>query len=141
MKVQAVLQHKGSDVFCIGPDATLAEVVNTLVDRNCGSLMVIDDERPVGIITERDILRTCATDTRNLTQIKVREKMSTQLITGSTSQSLGEVMGVLTEKRVRHLPIIDDGQLIGLISIGDVVKAQHAALAQENHYLKSYIQS
>jgi CBS domain-containing protein len=141
MKVHDILQHKGRDIFSIRSDATVADVVMALVDHNCGSLMVVDDGQPVGIITERDILRACATDRRDLAQIRVAEKMSTEPVTGTADQSLGEVMGVLTEKRIRHLPIVDNGNLIGMISIGDVVKAQHAALAQENHYLKSYIQS
>jgi CBS domain-containing protein len=141
MKVRDILQHKGGDIFSIATDASLADVVAMLIDRNCGSLLVVDGQRPVGIITERDILRTCATESRTLGQIQVKEKMSTNLLTGSAGQSLGDVMGVLTEKRIRHLPIVDEGQLIGIVSIGDVVKAQHAALAQENHYLKSYIQS
>ena len=98
MKVHDILQHKGSEVFSISSQATLGDVVSSLVDRNCGSLMVVDDERPVGIITERDILRVCAGDKRELSQIQVSEKMSTNLITGSTDDDLGEIMGVLTEK-------------------------------------------
>jgi CBS domain-containing protein len=67
--------------------------------------------------------------------------MSSELITGSSDDEVGAIMGLLTKHRIRHLPIVDDGQLAGIISIGDVVKAQHDQLSMENHYLKSYIQS
>ena len=67
--------------------------------------------------------------------------MSSNLVTGTPDDSVEEIMGLMTDRRIRHLPVIDDGQLAGLISIGDVVKAQHQRLSVENHYLKSYIQS
>ena len=141
MKLSQILQEKGGEVYCIDASATLANVVAELVAKNCGSLMVTQAGRPVGIITERDILRTCAMDQRPLAEIAVSEKMSTNLITAIPEDDVATVMGLLTEKRIRHLPIVEGDRLAGMISIGDVVKAQHAALAQENHYLKSYIQS
>jgi len=141
MKTYEILQSKGSEVYSIEPDRTLGDVVSRLVEHNCGSLVVKDGENLVGIITERDILRTCASDPRNLSEIAVAERMSRKLTTGSPEDEVGTIMGLLTEKRIRHLPILEDGQLIGMISIGDVVKAQHNQLSMENEYLKTYIQS
>jgi CBS domain-containing protein len=143
MKLQDILQAKGSQVFCIAPDATLEAVVQTLIDNNCGSLLVRDphvDEPIVGIVTERDILRTTAATKKPLTEIRVYEVMSANVITAGPTDSVASVMGLLTEKRIRHLPVVENSELKGMISIGDVVKAQFDQLAMENHYLKSYIQ-
>ncbi len=144
MKLKDILQGKGSDVYSISPDATIADVVQELVENNCGSLVVraTDGKRAmVGIITERDILRVTAAKTAPLEDIKVRDVMTTDVITGSPGDSVASVMGLLTRNRIRHLPIVEDNELKGMISIGDVVKAQFDELAMENHYLKEYIQS
>jgi CBS domain-containing protein len=141
MKVSNILQSKGQAIHDIGPDASLSDVVASLVALNCGSLLVRENNRVLGIITERDILRSCAVEDRSLDQISVREKMSTDLVIGRSEDTVSSVMGLLTKNRIRHLPVIDDGQLAGIISIGDVVKAQHDELATENHFLKNYIQS
>jgi CBS domain-containing protein len=93
----------------------------------------------LGIITERDILRACAAHHAPLAARKVADAMTTDVITASPGDCVEEAMGLLTDRRIRHLPVMDDDQLIGMISIGDVVKAQHDALSMENHYLKSYI--
>jgi CBS domain-containing protein len=110
------------------------------VYHRCGSLLVCRGEELVGIITERDILRASATEGYNLETTTVAELMTTDLVTGTLDDSISETMGLLTERRIRHLPILEDGKLAGMISIGDVVKAQYAKLSIENHYLKSYIQ-
>ncbi|NIP87119.1 MAG: CBS domain-containing protein [Planctomycetales bacterium] len=144
MTLKEILQSKGSQVYSIAPDATLETVVQTLVENNCGSLLVCDpqsDEPMVGIVTERDILRTTAATKKPLAEICVYEVMSVNVITAEPSDSLESVMGLLTDKRIRHLPVVENSQLKGMISIGDVVKAQFERLAMENHYLKSYIQS
>ena len=141
MKVSDILQAKGDNVHHIAPAATLADVVDSLVSLNCGSLLVRDQGQVVGIITERDILRSCAVEEKPLDKILVREKMSSDLVIGNSDDTVSDVMGLLTKHRIRHLPIIDDAELVGIISIGDVVKAQHDELATENHFLKNYIQS
>ena len=139
MKMYEILQNKGDQVFSISPQSTLADVVQTLVDNNCGSLLVMDGSELVGIITERDILKTCAEETRPLAQIMVYERMTTEVMTGSPQEDVNEIMGTLTTNRIRHLPIVDRQELVGVISIGDVVKAQHDRLSLENHFLKQYI--
>ncbi|MCH8042283.1 MAG: CBS domain-containing protein [Planctomycetes bacterium] len=142
MKLLSILSAKGREVYTTQPEATLQEVVDQLVRHNCGSLVVVDEpgsRRLLGIITERDILRTCAENRASLDQLDVASAMSTDVMTVREDDSVAEIMGLMTRNRFRHMPVIEDGQLAGIISIGDVVKAQHDALTQENHYLKSYI--
>ncbi len=139
MKTRDIIQAKGQEVHAISPAAMLDEVVQTLVRHTCGSLLVMEEETLVGIITERDILRTVAGDARDLAEINVAEKMSAELVTSSLDDELGEVMSVLTENRIRHLPVVDEGELRGIISIGDVVKSQQRSLARENAFLRNYI--
>ena len=140
MTIRTILQAKGNQVFKTEPEEVLSVVVKQLVYRRCGSLLVCRGDELLGIITERDILRASASDEYNLETTTVAELMTSDLITGTPDDSISETMGLLTERRIRHLPILDDGKLAGMISIGDVVKAQYAKLSIENHYLKSYIQ-
>jgi len=140
MTIRTILQTKGNQVFTTEPQEKLSVVVKQLVYHRCGSLLVCRGEELVGIITERDILRASATEGYNLETATVAELMTTDLVTGTPDDSISETMGLLTERRIRHLPILEDGKLAGIISIGDVVKAQYAKLSIENHYLKSYIQ-
>ena len=141
MLLREILQVKGDKVYSIEPSATLADVVQRLVEFNCGSLVVCDGGKMVGIITERDILRACAALDEPLESIPVEARMTADVVTGAPDNTVNETMGVMTEKRIRHLPVMDQGQLVGMVSIGDIVKAQHAELSVENHYLKNYIQS
>ena len=141
MKIGQILSLKGRNVLMIGPRATLADVVDRLVEANIGSLLVEDAGQFVGIITERDILRASASRRTRLDELRVSDHMTTDVITGSSEDEVTRGMGLMTENRIRHLPIMDDGQLVGMISIGDLVKAQHEELQVENHYLKTYIQS
>jgi len=141
MILREILRTKGSAVYTIDPSATLAEVVHRLVENNVGSLVVCENGVMVGIITERDILRACAANGGTLNQKHVPDAMSTDIATGSPEDSIADTMGLMTDRRIRHLPILEDGKLSGMISIGDVVKAQHDHLEVENNMLKDYIQS
>jgi CBS domain-containing protein len=131
-------------VHTIGRNATLEDVVQKLVRNNCGSLVVCDDaassSRMVGIITERDILRACAKHHRPLSTLQVAEVMTADVAVGLPCDSVEDTMGLMTRLRIRHLPVVEDGQLLGLVSIGDIVKTQHDRLTMENFYLKSYLQ-
>jgi CBS domain-containing protein len=143
MTLRSILQVKGKKVFTTVPLATLELALRSMIEHNCGSLVVCaedDDRRMIGILTERDILRSVAAG-QQLGQLTVEEVMTKDVITGTTASEIPEIMGVMTECRIRHLPIVEEGRLLGLISIGDVVKAQHDELSVENHYLKEYIQS
>ncbi len=140
MRVYEILQTKGNKVFQILPSATLAHAIERLVHHNCGSLMVAEAETIVGIITERDILKAINIQAHRIDSLMVCDFMTRKLITGHPSDEVGDVMGMMTSHRVRHLPIFDQGRLVGMVSIGDVVKAQFDLMAVENHYLKVYIQ-
>lgn len=142
MDLRDILRAKGTNVLTIHPDASLEEVVDRLVEHNVGSLVVVEAghaTRAIGIITERDILRASARNHQNLAALRVRDAMSRRLIVGSLHDSVESIMGLMTEHRIRHLPVVEDGMLRGIISIGDVVKQQHDALCMENHYLRSYL--
>lgn len=141
MNLRDILRVKGNHVHTISPLATLADVVRQLVEFNCGSLVVHDGDEMVGIITERDILRVCAQRTATLNEILVEECMTSEVIAGLPDDEIEAVMGILTHRRIRHLPVVDGLQLVGMISIGDLVKAHHDRLCVENEYLKHYIYS
>lgn len=145
MILREILQSKGTLVYTIERNDSLQEVVDRLVNSNCGSLVVVDslssETRMVGIITERDILRSCAAHRCPLNALSVSDAMTTEVVTGSPCDSIEDTMGLMTVRRIRHLPVVDDGELVGLISIGDIVKTQHDRLTMENHYLKNYLHS
>jgi CBS domain-containing protein len=141
MLVRDILQDKGRGVHSCSPDDTLADVVDLLVGHNIGSLVVLEGSEMIGIITERDILRASAAVRGSLAGVRVVDRMTRCPVVTSPGDDIASAMGIMTEHRIRHLPVIEDGRLAGIISIGDVVKAQHDELCRENHYLKSYIQS
>jgi len=144
MTLRTILHTKGNEVFTTVPHATLEFAIRAMVQHNCGSLVVCnadDDQQMVGIVTERDILRALASRQQTLSQITVAEVMTCNVVTGTACSMIPEIMGLMTDHRIRHLPILEEGRLVGIISIGDVVKAQHDELTAENHYLKEYIQS
>jgi CBS domain-containing protein len=101
----------------------------------------MDGADMAGIVTERDILRSCAEARGPLEFMQVSERMTSDPITARLDDEVAGVMGVMTENRIRHLPVLEHGRLCGVVSIGDVVKAHHNELCQENHYLKTYILS
>ncbi len=141
MFVSNILRTKGTEIYTIGPDATADDVVMELVKYNVGSLIVCEgDSEIMGIITERDILRAQAAHRKPLEQLRVREVMSLDVITASLEDTLRSAMRIMTEHRIRHLPVMDEARLLGIISIGDIVKAHHDELEMENHCMKSYIQ-
>ena len=144
MKLAEILRRKGSDVYTIEPEKTVAEAVQRLVDCNCGSLVVTTSPNSrvlIGIITERDILKASTAGQERLEKTAISEVMSMRVITGGREDTVAAAMGLMTKNRIRHLPIVENSELVGMISIGDVVKAQFDALSLENHYLKNYIQS
>ncbi|HEY2840244.1 MAG TPA: CBS domain-containing protein [Pirellulales bacterium] len=146
MTLHEILSVKGSEVHTIDELSTLDDAVQKLVRHNCGSLVVLNRatdsgrRRMIGILTERDILRACAARWP-LAHTAISEAMTRDVIVGAPSDSIEDTMEVMTERRVRHLPILEHGDLVGLISIGDVVKARHEQTVFENHHLKAYLQS
>jgi CBS domain-containing protein len=141
MLVRDILAHKGKLVYTCNPDDTLADVADLLVGHNIGSLVVMQDDEMIGIVTERDILRASAATRGPLEFVRVRERMTRCPIVASPGDPVADIMCIMTERRIRHVPVVEHGKMVGIISIGDTVKAQHDELCRENHYLKSYIQS
>lgn len=141
MKVKDILEGKGTTVATIPAEASLHDALRLLVKLSIGSLVVTDGHAPlVGIITERDLLQECAAHPEGVKELSVREIMSTNPIIGVPEDEVAYVMGIMTHNRIRHLPILDGERLAGMISIGDVVKAQLEAAEFENRYLRDYIQ-
>jgi CBS domain-containing protein len=137
--IATILSRKGTSVVTIRPDATVLEAMRLLMEHRIGGVVVERDGEPVGILTERDVLRLGAEDPAQLETLSVDRAMTRELITGNLEQSLQRVMEVMTENRIRHLPIIEDGKLAGIVSIGDVVNAARRAAETENQQLRAYI--
>ncbi len=124
MKISNILASKGVKVFTIGPDQTLKHAVALLGEHNIGALVVVNASgAPVGILSERDVVRELARRDQVLA-LSVEGLMTRDVVTGSPHDDLGSVLQTMTDRHFRHLPIIDDGRLAGIVSIGDVVKAQ-----------------
>lgn len=140
MRIRDILRRKGGDVVTIGPDRTVLEAIRLLVERNIGSLVVVADDGVRGIITERDVLRLTAQRPDDFGDLPVEEVMTREVLTGQPDDEIRQVMSVMTENRVRHLPIVGPAGLRGLVSIGDVVLELQQVVEKENDHLKRYIE-
>lgn len=139
MRIRDVLRTKGSTVVTVRPDVSVQEAMRSLVLHRIGALVVFDDELR-GIITERDLLRWGGEDIRRLLDARVSDLMTVDVITAVADDDIDQVMDIMVERRIRHLPILEEGALAGLISIGDVVNALRQDAEVENQYLHAYIQ-
>lgn len=141
MNVQSILGGKGNEVATIAQTATLHDAVRALGQRRIGALVVSGDGRAIeGIISERDIVRSTAEVGAAALERSVGSAMSTDVITCSSGDGVDQLMSLMTARRIRHLPVVDDhGHLIGIVSIGDVVKARLSELEHENEALSQYI--
>jgi len=140
MKIKEILRTKGHEVVTITESQSVLDAVQVLVDRNIGGLVVMEGKRPVGILTERDILRLTARNPDGFGSITVASVMTRDLITATPQDDLASVMDTMTENKIRHLPVILDDQLAGIISIGDLVNACRVSAEAENSQLRQYIQ-
>lgn len=140
MKIREILGRKGRHVVTIGPDESVLAAARSLVGHDIGGLVVTDGGHPEGIITERDILRLTAREPARLAGTAVGEVMTTDLVVADLDDELEEAMTVMTDRRVRHLPVLDDQALAGIVSIGDLVNACLARVEDENQHLRRYIQ-
>jgi CBS domain-containing protein len=140
MKIRDVLQAKGSAVEVIGPDAPLGEVVARLGEKRIGALVVTDDTGDVaGIVSERDVVRSLAADGADALSRPVREIMSTPVTTCSMDDDVVSLMSLMTDRRIRHVPVVDGARLAGIVSIGDVVKSRVDQLEQDRKELLEYV--
>ena len=143
MHVHNVLKVKGTAVATIAPDATLGDATASLRDHGVGALVVSRDGHTIdGIVSERDVVRALAAHGAATLAQEVSSAMSTSVTTCRGDDTVDQMMAMMTDRRIRHLPVVDDdGLLAGIISIGDVVKARVGQLEQENNQLHDYIQA
>ena len=139
MRVQEMLMTKSSAIFSVSPNESIEEALQTLAEKNVGVLLVTDGDTLVGIVSERDIVREAAELGVALFSETVGTIMTTDLIIATPQDELGYLINTMTNQRIRHLPVLDEGELVGIISIGDVVKAMQAKYEGELHHLRHYV--
>ena len=140
MRVQEMLMTKTPTLFSVHPDDSIEEALQALAEKNVGVLLVMDDSgNLLGIVSERDIVREAAELGVALFSETVSAIMTTDLIIASPDDELGYLINTMTNQRIRHLPVLDGGDLIGIISIGDVVKAMQTKYEGELHHLRHYV--
>ena len=137
--VSQILQNKGKKVFQIEGTATVFEAIQAMVDANVGALLVTEGGRITGIMTERDYLRRVTLEGRTDKEARVEEIMSSPLIYVTPEASIEECMALMTDRRIRHLPVVEGDDVVGLVSIGDLVKFQTREQSFRIQYLTEYI--
>jgi CBS domain-containing protein len=137
MNVAAILSAKGNTVEVVGPDAPITVAVHRMATRNIGSLVVVGpDDQLVGVVGERDIVRAVERHGARFQELRVRDVVNTGMATCTVTDDLAEVMRRMTATRSRHMPVLEGAQVVGLISIGDVVKHRLGELELETHVLR-----
>jgi CBS domain-containing protein len=143
MNLKDVLAAKGRPrIVTVSAKSSIADAIRTMHAEKVGAVMVPDAEGcPVGIFTERDVVRLHAGGDRDFDKLPVGSRMTCSLVVGKLSMSVDEALGLMTQHRFRHLPVVEDGELIGLVSIGDLVKTKLDETAEEAQALRAYIAS
>jgi CBS domain-containing protein len=137
--VRQLLDRKGGRVFSIAPEARVLEALRIMAEHGIGALVVLDGERLAGVMSERDYARKVTLQGKSSSDTPVRDIMTERVVTVSPAQTVADCMAVMTEKHIRHLPVVDGGKVIGVLSIGDLVKAVIAEQADTIRALESYI--
>jgi CBS domain-containing protein len=136
-----LLDRKGRAIFSVGPDDPVLEAIRMMADHHVGALLVMNANRLVGIVSERDYARKVILKGRSSADTPVSQIMSSPVVTVSLTNSVQECMQLMTSRRLRHLPVVEDGEVVGMISIGDLVKAVMEEQKQTIEQLESYIHS
>ena len=139
MLVAEILKDKGEAVFVIRPDLRLSDACTELDRRRVGALIICDEDKVVGVLSERDVVRAVATDGIAALDRPVSTYMSADVVFAAPAETVAILMERMTDRRIRHLPVLRDGRLAGVISIGDVVKCQIAEATHEAESLRTYI--
>jgi CBS domain-containing protein len=139
MRISDVLRGKGGDVATVGRDATVDQLIVTLSERNIGAAVVSEQGVVVGIVSERDVVRRLRDRGGDLLSATVADIMTADVFTCSPDDTVDHLAEVMTERRIRHVPVLRDGRLIGIVSIGDVVKSRISQLESDREQLESYI--
>jgi len=139
VKIADILRHKGAEVTTITPDRPVADLILELATRKIGALVVVQDEEVAGIVSERDVVRCLHESGKAVLDGPVRALMTAAVHTCSLGDDVDSVATTMTERRIRHMPVIEDGTLVGIVSIGDVVSSRLRQLEQERGQLEHYI--
>lgn len=139
MRVSDILRGKGSAVATIGPSATVAELLARLAEHNIGAMVVLAPDGIAGIVSERDVVRRLHDVGGGLLERPVGEIMSTDVATCAPDDAVDRLNAVMTDRRIRHLPVVQDDRLVGIVSIGDVVKVRMRELQDSTEQLEAYI--
>lgn len=139
MQVANILKVKGDDVISVAPDTNIVEVAKILKSKRIGAILVMEGGSIAGIISERDIARGLPDYGEKILNMPVSDLMTKTVTTCSSDASIDEIMEMMTKNRIRHLPVVDDGKLVGFISVGDVVKNRVEELVAEEDQLRSYV--
>lgn len=140
MRISDVLQTKGSSMTTLAPSATVGELVDVLAARGIGAVIVSEDGRsPAGMVSERDVVRRLQSGAEALMDQRLDHIMSADVAICAPTDRVDAVLQLMTDRRIRHVPVLDEGQLVGLVSIGDLVKSRIDELALERDQLSSYI--
>lgn len=140
MKLKEILKSKGDQPVTVPTTATVADAIHAMNDRKVGSVMVLEASgAPAGIFTERDVLNLCAEGRTDFSRMSIRPCMTCDITTGQMEDTISEALTLMTAKRFRHLPVVVEGKLAGVVSIGDLVKAKLEETAQEAQALREYI--
>jgi CBS domain-containing protein len=138
--VDEILNSKGKIVFTISPEATVYEALKLMAEKDIGALVVVDSENVVGILSERDYARKVMLSGKSSSEVKVEDIMSPKVMYVSKNQDVEDCMALMTNKRIRHLPVLENEKLVGIISIGDIVKAvieeKEFLIEHLAHYIK-----
>ena len=137
--VSEVLTEKGNEVIGVPPTATVYEAIEQMVENNCGSLLVMQKDNIAGIFTERDYLRKVALQGRTSENTPVQEVMTSPVIVVEAEAEIDEALAMMTDRRIRHLPVVEDGHVVGVVSIGDLVKHKTREQEFRIRYLEDYI--
>ena len=139
MKVKELLSIKGLECFSINSTDTLQAAAKQMAECNIGALLVMDRGTLVGIVTERDIVKNAAGEGRAMKEVPIKDVMSANLLVVKPGDDLDYVMAIMIQNNIRHLPVIEENGLLGLLSMRDVVRVLVKNLKAENHYLKDFI--
>ncbi len=140
MNLKDVLAVKGHRVVTVSAKSSVADAIRAMHAEKVGAVLVPDAEGcPVGIFSERDVVRLYADGARDFDALELAARMTCSLVLGRLSMSVDEALGLMTDRRFRHLPVVEDGKLLGLVSIGDLVKVKLSEAAQEAQALRAYI--
>jgi CBS domain-containing protein len=137
-RLAEILEEKGSEVLEIDADSSVLEAVGQMVENNVGSLLVTEGGEVAGIVTERDYLRRVTLEGRT-EEAPVREIMSAPLVVASVETTIDECMALMTDRRIRHVPVVEEGRVVGMVSIGDLVKFKTKLQTFEIQFLNDYI--